>query len=65
MDGMTEMFVEFDQFCKDCKYYNKAETEEPCYECLTNPVNINSRKPTMFKESDSSFSSSGKKKENK
>ena len=50
METITEMFVEFEKFCKDCKYYDKAETEDPCYECLTNPVNINSAKPTMFKE---------------
>jgi len=43
-------FVEFEKFCKDCKYYNKDESEEPCYECLTNPVNEGSIKPVRYKE---------------
>ncbi len=42
--------VEFDKFCSKCKYYKLDEAEEPCRECLTNPINFNSIKPTRFKQ---------------
>lgn len=38
------------EHCKFCEYYNKPENEEPCNECLNNPVNTYSRKPINFKE---------------
>lgn len=61
MAETTEMFVEFEKFCKDCRYYDKSETEDPCYECLTNPVNYNSRKPLMFKDALSKHDNKGQK----
>lgn len=42
--------VYFDKYCKLCEYRDKEENEEPCDECLTNPVNTNCHKPVMFKE---------------
>ena len=42
--------VEFNEFCKHCEHYDKEEWEDPCWECLENPVNVNSRVPTKFKE---------------
>ena len=42
--------VRFDQYCQKCKYYNKNEDEEPCDECLNNPVNSYSHKPINFEE---------------
>ncbi len=60
-ETITDMFVEFDKFCKDCKYYDKNETEEPCNECLTNPTNINSVKPVMFKEASGTSKTDNKK----
>ena len=42
--------VFFDEYCETCKYRSKQEYEEPCATCLDNPVNLNSHKPTEWKE---------------
>ena len=42
--------VYFDQYCKTCKNEKTPENKEPCYECLNNPVNLNSRKPVNWEE---------------
>ena len=42
--------VRFDEFCKLCKHKDLKDTDEPCNECLTNPVNLHSRKPVNFEE---------------
>lgn len=45
-----EKEVYFDQYCKTCKHEKKAEDEDPCYDCLAEPVNIDSHKPIYHKE---------------
>lgn len=35
-------------YCLKCKHWTKQEAEEPCHECLNNPVNANSHKPVRF-----------------
>lgn len=40
----------FDVYCKSCKFRATKETDDPCNECLTNPVNIDSRKPVKYQE---------------
>ena len=42
--------VEYHQYCKDCKYRDVYANDEPCEECLSNPVNINTHKPVMYEE---------------
>ena len=42
--------VDFDNYCKICKFKRKKYNEEPCEECLSNPVNLHSRKPVKFEE---------------
>lgn len=42
--------VYFYEYCEKCKFKNTKETELPCDECLTHPVNQNSHKPINFKE---------------
>ena len=42
--------VRFDLYCKTCRYYELAESEDPCYECLENPVNCYSHKPVNWEE---------------
>lgn len=42
--------VYFDEYCSKCKNANVEESEDPCWECLSNPVNENSHKPTMFQD---------------
>lgn len=42
--------VFFDIYCKDCKHSEKNETEDPCNECVSYTVNINSHKPINFEK---------------
>lgn len=42
--------VEFDKYCDNCKHKDLNDDLEPCNECLTNPVNENSKKPINFEE---------------
>lgn len=42
--------VYFNQYCKTCEYKNLKESEEPCDECLSNPINEYSHKPINYKE---------------
>lgn len=41
--------VYFDQYCKTCAHKDIPESEDPCHECLNNPVNLYSHKPTEWK----------------
>lgn len=49
MDDSTEMFVDF-RYCKSCENWDKKETDDPCWDCLTNPTNTNSIRPIYYKE---------------
>lgn len=40
--------VYFDQYCNNCKYKDKLEKDDPCDECLTEPVNLYSHKPVKW-----------------
>lgn len=40
--------VYFDKYCKTCKHENLTEVEEPCFECLEEPANVNSHKPVKW-----------------
>ena len=42
--------VYFDQYCKTCKHKDVAESEDPCYDCLAEPSNIDSHKPVRWEE---------------
>ena len=37
-------------YCLQCLHWTKSEAEEPCHECMDNPVNAHSRKPVMYEE---------------
>lgn len=45
-DSYKEVY--FDQYCKTCHYKNTAESEDPCYECLSEPARQNSHKPVRW-----------------
>lgn len=45
--------VYFDQYCKTCKYEKRPEKDEPCNECLDNPVNLYSNKPIKYEQKES------------
>lgn len=42
--------VRYDKYCAKCKNSNIAGYEEPCNECLDNPMNLYSQKPIKFEE---------------
>lgn len=42
--------VYFDQYCPSCKHSDKKGYEDPCYECLSEPMNRDSHKPIEFEE---------------
>lgn len=51
MEG-DEKIVNFNEYCATCKYRDLPETEDPCFDCLAEPVNIDSHKPTEWKPRD-------------
>lgn len=48
MQGDELKIVHFDEYCPKCKHYSKSGSEDPCRECLDNPVNAWSHKPVRF-----------------
>lgn len=46
--GYKEVY--FDVYCSECEHEGLKDVESPCNECLENPINLHSHKPTNFKE---------------
>lgn len=42
--------VRFDQWCPKCLHKDTAEKDEPCFECLAEPANVDSHKPVKYVE---------------
>ena len=42
--------VDFETYCAMCAHKNKAENEEPCWECLDIPAREDSRRPEYWEE---------------
>lgn len=40
--------VYYHEYCEKCKYFNIKETEDPCNECIGEPINLHSHKPVNF-----------------
>ena len=47
-DSYKEVY--FGVYCKQCEYELKGEADDPCHDCLNEPVNAYSHKPVKFKE---------------
>lgn len=49
-DSYKEVY--FSQYCKACRHEADDENDisSPCYDCLAEPVNVFSHKPTRWKE---------------
>lgn len=45
-----EKEVYYKDYCSKCKFKDIGEGEDPCNDCLNHPANLNSHKPTGFKE---------------
>lgn len=46
----SKKFVAFNKYCETCKHKDVNEVEDPCNECLDNPVNDHTDKPIKYKE---------------
>ncbi len=42
--------VDFEKYCKTCEHRDLKESEDPCFDCLDEPTNLNSHKPVYYKE---------------
>lgn len=42
--------VHYHAYCNTCKYREVKDTDEPCNECLSEPVNLYSHKPIKWTE---------------
>lgn len=42
--------VYFGDYCPKCKYEDLEECNEPCNECLDNPINLNTHRPVKFEK---------------
>lgn len=49
-EGYKEVY--FGEYCKSCKHKSLKEDTTPCDECLAEPVNLYSHKPTKYTEKD-------------
>lgn len=45
-----EHIVDFYKYCESCRHYDKQDFEDPCNECLTNTINLYSRKPVNYEQ---------------
>lgn len=50
-DGYKEVY--FHEYCPKCMNYKEKMTDDPCNECLSEPVNLHTHKPVKFEEKDS------------
>lgn len=49
MNEVVDKIVEYHKYCKTCLYRYCPQDEQPCDECLSNPVNQNSKMPVKYK----------------
>ena len=42
--------VDFHEWCPKCEHFKLKEWEDPCHDCLNEPINEDSRRPVMFKD---------------
>lgn len=47
-DSYKEVY--FDQYCHTCVHCDKPGYEDPCDDCLSEPVNVYSHKPVKYVE---------------
>ena len=44
--------VLYNEYCKKCVHKDLDEHEEPCEECMSEPVNLWSKRPVKFEENE-------------
>lgn len=40
--------VYYNQYCQTCKHKDLPEFKDPCHECLSEPINLESHKPIKW-----------------
>ena len=50
MDYQAYKEVHFHEYCKTCKNRKVSNTEEPCNECLSEPINLNTHRPVKYEK---------------
>lgn len=45
-----DKIVAYHEYCKKCKHFTKQDFEEPCNECLENPVRPGTEVPVKFEK---------------
>lgn len=50
MDDELYKEVYFDTYCSTCKHKSVKDDEDPCDECLSEPINLYSHKPVKWEE---------------
>ena len=48
MPDISQFEVDFNTYCKLCKYKDVLETDDPCNECLDHGWNWNTSKPVNY-----------------
>lgn len=48
IEGTRE--VDFNRYCKTCAHKDVKEKDDPCFDCLQEPMNQNSHKPVRYEE---------------
>ena len=46
--GLKEVY--FNQYCPTCRHKDLDESQEPCCDCLEEPVNQDSHKPVRYEK---------------
>ncbi len=50
MDQQSYKEVYFHEYCKKCKHKELKEIEEPCCECLAEPINLDTHRPVRYEK---------------
>lgn len=50
MDSQAYKEVYFHEYCKSCKHKQVEHTEDPCDECLSEPINLNTHRPVKYEK---------------
>lgn len=50
MDYQDYKEVYFDKYCKTCKHKKLKETDAPCDECVSEPINLQTHRPVRYEE---------------
>lgn len=50
MDYQAYKEVYYHEYCKTCKNRKVANTEEPCNECLSEPINLDTHRPVKYEK---------------